>query len=128
VGDARKLSEYFGENSIDAIATEPSLGPPLKKRPKYEDAKKTMSELKILYRDSVSEINKVLKPGKKAVIINPSVVSSNGSLSLNLREIAKQNNFRFCKSILDRRSHQLVSREINIFYKINGNNSNSCNS
>ena len=120
VGDARKLSEYFTEDSFDAIVTEPYLGPALKMRPKHNDAKRIINELKSLYKDTLPEMNEIIRPGKRAVIINPSIKSSNGSLSLNLREMAERNNFKFLKSILDERPHQLVSREINIFYKPNG--------
>ena len=120
VGDARKLSEYFTEDSFDAIVTEPYLGPALKMRPKHNDAKRIINELKSLYKDTLPEINEIIRPGKRAVIINPSIKSSNGSLSLNLREMAERVNFKFLQSFLDERPHQLVSREINIFYKPNG--------
>jgi len=96
------------------------LGPALKMRPKHNDAKRIINELKSLYKDTLPEMNEIIRPGKRAVIINPSIKSSNGSLSLNLREMAERNNFKFLKSILDERPHQLVSREINIFYKPNG--------
>ncbi len=119
VGDARKLGEYFKEDSFDAIVTEPYLGPAFKMRPEHNDAKRVISELKSLFKETLPEMNEIIRPGKRAVIISPSIKSSTGSLSLDLREMAEQNNFKILKSILDERPHQLVSREINILYKPN---------
>lgn len=117
-GDATKLSELFEGDSFDAVATEPYLGPALKKRPKHESAKEILGNLRLLYQEALSEIWSVLKADKKAVIVSPIVSSSHGSVTLNLNDLAARSGFRTVNCITDRRVHQLVSREIIVLEKI----------
>jgi len=65
--DATRLSRTIANNSIDAIITEPYLGP---QRGKIE-IKKIIPELEKLYTQALADFKKILKPGAKAVMIWP---------------------------------------------------------
>lgn len=65
--DAKKLSKTIKLNSMDAIITEPYLGPQTGKI----DIKKTKEELEQLYSESLFEFKKILKLNGKIVIIFP---------------------------------------------------------
>lgn len=65
--DAKELSNILPTDSIDAIVTEPYLGP---QRGKF-DIVRTIKELEQLYTKSLMEFKKILKPGGKIVMIWP---------------------------------------------------------
>jgi len=65
--DVIELSKFIKPNSIDAIITEPYLGP---QRGKF-NIKKTVQELEQLYSKSLAEFKKVLKPSGTIVMIWP---------------------------------------------------------
>ncbi|MBI5622081.1 methyltransferase domain-containing protein [Candidatus Falkowbacteria bacterium] len=69
--DATKLSTTHKPNSIDAIVTEPFLGPPLRGSEPTEAIKKIISELSTLYLRAFAEFKKILKPDGRVVIIFP---------------------------------------------------------
>ena len=64
---ATELSKKIKNNSIDAIATEPYLGP---QRGRIE-FKKTIRELEDLYSKAITEFEKVLKPDGTIVMLFP---------------------------------------------------------
>ncbi len=74
---ATELSRFIKPNSIDAIVTEPYLGP---QRGKVE-IKKIVRDLDKLYSDSLREFKKVLKATGRIVMIWP--VFTNGPQFLN---------------------------------------------
>lgn len=92
VGDSRNLEKYFPENSIDAIITEPYLGPPLKEKPSSAEGKKILDEIAPLYEKSIASMIKVLKPGKRMVIVAPVFKTEEGIVRLNMEEICRKNN------------------------------------
>ncbi len=69
-GDCRKLSEILKEK-VDAIATEPYLGPLLRGKISVKEARLRIEKLRKLYADFLNEARKVLKEGKRLVIITP---------------------------------------------------------
>lgn len=69
--DARALSPYFKDASIDAVITEPYLGPPLKGRESRGQIQKTIHELSTLYYEALSSWQRILKPGAVIVMILP---------------------------------------------------------
>jgi tRNA G10 N-methylase Trm11 len=69
--DSMKLSSYLQRNSVDAIVTEPYLGPPLKRKPAKFEAINILKELDVFYGRAIREMVKVLKPGKRIVIVSP---------------------------------------------------------
>jgi tRNA G10 N-methylase Trm11 len=117
-GDARKLSEYFGEESFDAIATEPYLGPPLKKKPSVEDAKKILDDIRELYEKSLEEMYKILKRGKRIAITSPRIrVTKSKSIGLGFDSIASGIGFKIISSFVDAESRHKTLREIFIIEK-----------
>jgi tRNA G10 N-methylase Trm11 len=64
---ATELSQFIKPYSIDAIITEPYLGP---QRGKI-NLKKVVPELEKLYSQAIAEFNKVLKPNGRVVMIWP---------------------------------------------------------
>lgn len=68
--NVRNLSQEIAADSIDAVVTEPYLGPtkPLRSE---EEARKAIAELSELYLETFQEFKKFLKPQAKIVIILP---------------------------------------------------------
>jgi len=118
VGDARKLSEYFGENSIDAIATEPSLGPPLKKRPTIQEANKIFKEIKTLYTGSLKEMYKILKSKKRIAIVSPCIrITKSKYVKFDFASIVNKIGFKIISSFTDAERRHKTFREIFIIEK-----------
>ncbi|KKR99896.1 MAG: hypothetical protein UU49_C0002G0010 [Candidatus Magasanikbacteria bacterium GW2011_GWC2_41_17] len=65
------LSKCFPANSVDAIITEPFLGPPLRDRETKENIQKIIDGLTQLYYASLNEFAKVLKPNGVIIMIWP---------------------------------------------------------
>lgn len=65
------LSKCFSTNSVDAIITEPFLGPPLRDRETKEDLQKIVDELTQLYYAGLNEFTKILKPNGVIIMIWP---------------------------------------------------------
>ncbi|MCK5510004.1 methyltransferase domain-containing protein [Candidatus Parcubacteria bacterium] len=65
--DIKKITDKIQEKSIDAIATEPYLGP---QRGRI-DIKKVIKDLESLYSTAFARFNKILKPKRRIVIIFP---------------------------------------------------------
>jgi tRNA G10 N-methylase Trm11 len=69
--DVRKISEKFSPQSVDAIITEPYLGPPLHGNESPERIQQIIKELSDLYFAAFREFKKILKPDGKIVILFP---------------------------------------------------------
>jgi tRNA G10 N-methylase Trm11 len=69
--DARNLRQHLKLQSIDAIVTEPYLGPPLKGTEKRGELQKTLGELSKLYYECLSAWRPLLKPGAPVVMAMP---------------------------------------------------------
>lgn len=106
--DATKLSEKIKSASVDAIITEPYLGPPLRYQPRVDQAKKIVDELSDLYRRALQQFTKVLKSGGIVVMIFPIIGEQRTS-----KILAGQKDFRIVdQPIVYRRLGQKVAREI----------------
>jgi tRNA G10 N-methylase Trm11 len=117
-GDAKLLSQYFKEDSIDCVATEPYLGPPLREKPSVEEAGKILNEIKGLYEKTLSEMYKVLKRGKKVAMISPRIrITESKSAGLEFTSIAESLGFRVIKSFIDAESRHRTMREIFVIEK-----------
>ncbi|MFX0135095.1 MAG: TRM11 family SAM-dependent methyltransferase [Candidatus Hodarchaeota archaeon] len=135
--DSMKLDSYFKENSIDGIATEPYLGPPLKSpllRTEYQ--KIIDDEIKPLYEKSLHSMKKILKMNGNIAIISPVYKEIDNKLvDFNFSKIAKeiglkivklmplsrfsiQKEIKYNKNSLFIRKDQYVMRKINLFQKI----------
>lgn len=85
--DARRLTERIKPLSIDCIATEPYLGPPLKKPANPIEAASILKSLRPLYIETLAELRSVLRPGGKIVVIIPRFASQQGrGYSLDLTD------------------------------------------
>jgi tRNA G10 N-methylase Trm11 len=101
-GDARKLSDYFENGSIDAIVTEPELGPLLKTLPSEKEAKQIVSTLQKLYEKFFSEAKLVLKSKGKIVIVIPRFRTKNLKLfTIDMERILQGNGFRISNATED---------------------------
>ncbi len=117
--DVRSLSKRIEANSIDAIITEPYLGPPLRCGEKESEIRKNINELESLYAASFQEFKKVLKEGGKVVIIFPVFKYNGKEINLNMMGSVRKIGFeRLNKErLLYARPDQRVMREIIIFVK-----------
>ncbi len=69
--DIRNISAKVKSASIDAIATEPYLGPPLRGSPSLRQVRETVSSLQHFYSEALEELNKVLKDAGRMVMTFP---------------------------------------------------------
>jgi len=70
--DATELTDFIDNNSIDAIVTEPFLGP---QRGDHE-IRKVKQELEALYSDTIKEFKKILKKEGRIVMLWPAFTSN----------------------------------------------------
>jgi tRNA G10 N-methylase Trm11 len=117
--DVRKLSKKIKPSSIDAVATEPYLGPPIKGNESEKQILKTVKELEKLYISAFEEFKLVLKPGGKIVIVIPSWhIKKVFKLDIE-REIKKLGfNRKDSDDLVYKREGQKVWRNITIWEKV----------
>lgn len=90
--DAKSLSGYV--EKVDAVATEPYLGPYLKRLPRLNDARRVAVELADLYTKVLGEIKIVLKKGIVAIVIPKFKTREQVPVYINLKDIAESQGFR----------------------------------
>ncbi|MHA1352056.1 MAG: TRM11 family SAM-dependent methyltransferase [Candidatus Heimdallarchaeaceae archaeon] len=124
--DARDMHKIISEK-VDAVVTEPYLGPFLKTLPDLEEGKKIIHELEKLYAKVLYSCSQILKDDSRVVIIFPfyeypdkTKLSINlerviNGLSLELVEKTLHFNVNFPISI--GREHNIISRQIVILKK-----------
>jgi tRNA G10 N-methylase Trm11 len=128
--DVRRLSEKISPHSIDAIVTEPYLGPPLQRNESPEKIKEIIKELSDLYLVAFREFKKILKPDGRIIILFPVFHTEKQNFFLPILEEIKKTGFSIAdplpkdfkkypfleitprNSILYFRPDQLVWREI----------------
>ncbi len=88
--DARNASKIL--TSVDAVATEPYLGPFLKKLPTKEEASEIASELGHLYSDVLKDLRKIVK-GKVAIVIPRFRTRANDLISIPFEKISREAGF-----------------------------------
>ena len=94
--DVKDLSKYV--RGVDGIATEPYLGPYLKKKPTIEQAKKWIDDLTGLYSYFLKELSKILHDGGKVAIIVPRFRTFNNKLvKMAFSRLVEENKFKICK-------------------------------
>jgi tRNA G10 N-methylase Trm11 len=69
--DVRDLSKKINTNSIDIIASEPTMGKPLRGHEKKHELETQAKELRELFIKAFGEFYKILKPGGKIVFVIP---------------------------------------------------------
>lgn len=83
--DSTKISRSLTAGSIDAIVTEPYLGP---QRGKIE-TRQIVKELEKLYADSLIEFSAILKPGGRIVMVWPVFNTPTGRIMLSQKIIGR---------------------------------------
>lgn len=137
--NVEKLSQKIQPDSIDAIVTEPYLGPPLRGRESLAEILRNKKVLEKLYLKALSEFYLVLKSGARAVMVSPVFYADNKKIFLDLaaginglkfkiinpltefipRGDKKFKEFLREDSIVYHRENQKVGREIIVLEKSN---------
>lgn len=84
--DVRQLDRFIQSNSLDAIVTEPLLGPPLKGRPDINSITNIFKLLKPLYLNAFAQFYRALKTGGSVVIIFPAFEAGGKIISMEINE------------------------------------------
>lgn len=71
IARAERLAEQLPHASVDAIVTEPSLGPPLRGAVRRDELLATTKQLRTLYRQALSNFHTILKDDGRIVMIFP---------------------------------------------------------
>ncbi len=79
--DVRTLSQHVTRESIDAIVTEPYLGPALRMIPSEDKLKPVLQELTQFYVDACEVFSRIVKPGGRVVFIFPVFIPTIGSIA-----------------------------------------------
>ncbi|MBI2676038.1 MAG: methyltransferase domain-containing protein [Candidatus Aenigmarchaeota archaeon] len=127
-GDARNSSDVFPNNGFDAIATEPYLGPLLKRRPDLNHAKGIIREIEPLYEAFLKEAHKILRPGGRISIVSPRFITEKGIVRLETERLAGKSGLQpfdilqlykinHPHPLTDFEEGQFLGREIHIFEK-----------
>ncbi len=129
-GDARRLDSLFPGKSVDAMASEPYLGQPLKRAPDTNKARKIIREVRPIYERFVRGASCVLKHGGRLVIVSPCFEARKGSplVRLNMRGLAERNGFELVNPfkgtglehglpLTDSEQYHRTIREISIMQK-----------
>ncbi|MBI4281608.1 methyltransferase domain-containing protein [Candidatus Uhrbacteria bacterium] len=69
--DVRSLADHLEKQSVDAIVTEPFLGPPLTGKESSVLLGKTRRDIQALVTDAFESFMKILRPGGRVVIVFP---------------------------------------------------------
>jgi len=118
--DVKDLSLKFKPNSIDAIITEPYLGPAMRGNESQAQIEKTIEGLEVLYLTAFVQFAKVLVKGGKVVMVFPIYNLKNTQSKIEiLTQIEKLGFAKVNKEeLVYFREKQFVRREIVIFKKI----------
>ena len=93
-GDAKKLTRYLKRNSIEAIATEPELGPYFRKMPDEKKVNEVILRLNRLYYEFLIQSYEILKKNGKIAIVFPRLKFKGGVKDLEINSLLKQAKFK----------------------------------
>lgn len=93
--DIDELNKYLGEESIEAVATETHLGPPLTGRESPTELESIQKRLAPLFRDTLNTLHKILKKNGRAVIAFPLWRNKKQLLHTPVLEEVEKNGFVF---------------------------------
>ncbi|MFH0929275.1 MAG: DNA methyltransferase [Candidatus Aenigmatarchaeota archaeon] len=117
-GDATRLSDNFLKDSVDAIATEPYLGPPLRGSQRENEVRKIFRQLEPMYAKSLRAMGRILKKGKRVAIISPCIRMHKGKAAhFEFQRLAKAAGFKIIESVIDAEKRHVTQREIFIIEK-----------
>lgn len=117
--DVRSLP--FAASSVDAVVSEPDLGPLRRGRESPSDTRRIVSELQSLYRDAFASFSRVLKKGGRVVFVFPAFRVGSSTMPTYTdaleRSICSLGFVRDGGVLRYSRPDQLVQREIVVFRK-----------
>jgi tRNA G10 N-methylase Trm11 len=113
VQDATSNNHQIKQNSIDAIVTEPYLGPVYKSNPTNSQIQQNFSQLSQLYENFFFASTNILKPKGKIVCVFPKI----GSQSLLDKIVDKISALGYynLEDFEYKRDYQIVKRHIGVF-------------
>ncbi|MBU1163992.1 RsmD family RNA methyltransferase [Patescibacteria group bacterium] len=111
--DVRLLSQNIKQ--VDAIITEPYLGPPLKGRETSSQISKIISDLEKLYLDAFAEFQKVLSQKGKIVIVFPIIDNQHLNILPQIKKLGFE--LQSPDNLIYSRPEQKVKRNILVFSK-----------
>ncbi|MEM3670967.1 MAG: RsmD family RNA methyltransferase [Thermoprotei archaeon] len=79
-GDSRRLEQILGQESYDAVVSEPPFGPPLRSRLEPQAARRLLEELRPLYVEVLRSCTRFLSNGGRAVMTLPRFLTTRGEL------------------------------------------------
>lgn len=111
--DVRTLSAAWPKASVDAVVTEPYLGPPRHGKESRPQLRKVIGELSDLYLAAFDQFVQVLKPGGRVVIAMPEFVFGHETMPLPIADDIKRMGFTLTTGPLEySRPDQHVRRQI----------------
>lgn len=123
--DVRDLP--WPQGHFDAVVTEPVLGPTLKHYPKVRQAEAIIRKLEPLYRDSIKEMARVIKPGGRLVMTSPMFRVHSSAYSLGVKAKAEACGLEEIDPLEGRIAHEFpladfeprhrTLREVHVFQK-----------
>lgn len=116
LADVRKLSAAWPKASVDAVVTEPYLGPPRHGKESRPQLRKVIGELSDLYLAAFDQFAQVLKPGGRVVIAMPEFVFGRETMPLPIANDIKRLGFTPTAGPLEySRPDQHVRRQITVW-------------
>ncbi len=121
--EVAELAKNLSANSVDAIATEPYLGKPLRGNETKQDLLAQAKQLHDLYLQAFQQFHKILKTGGKAVFIIPRFKFAGDLITIDCKNEIEKIGFKalpFFESqlrLVYSRPNQRVAREIWRFVK-----------
>ena len=113
--DCRLLSKYVQRNSINAVVTEPYLGPYRLKLPSIREASNTVQELTVIYDNLFSQLGMLLKKDAPIVIITPIFKTyENKIIPLNINNIVDKYGFEILEKFDYMPPNSKILRVINV--------------
>lgn len=102
VVDVATLAQHMPIDSIDAIVTEPYLGPPIRQEPEVIEMLTIIQELESLYLSAFRAFAQILKYHGRIVIVFPLFKTRHGIYSLKILETLQAMGFERLSPIPDR--------------------------
>ena len=96
-GDSTKLTRYIKRNFVDAIVTEPYMGPYFKRMPQRPEVEKTARDLEKFYYEFLLQARQILKKNGKVSMVIPRLKYHRGQMDLRIDNILRDTGFEIEK-------------------------------
>lgn len=87
--DARSIANHIRDHRIDAVVTEPFLGPPRRGKETRGELQRTLSDLEKLYYEALSAWKKMLKPDSVVILALPVYITGEEKHGISTTSFAK---------------------------------------